>query len=899
MTELLRTKLFIPRPRKNLVARPRLVDCLNGGLDKKLTLIAAPAGFGKTTLLSEWIPKSPRCITWLSLDEDDNDPRRFWTYFIASLQGLQTQLGSSALALLQSANSPAIPSILTALINDIAAFPDVFSLVLDDYHIIEHQPIHEGLTFLLDHLPGNMHLILTTRLDPPLPVSRLRARAQLTEIRANDLRFTVEEAAAFLTSVMGLRLSVKEVAALEARTEGWIAGLQIAALSMQGREDVSSFIEAFSGSHRHILGYLADEVINQQSESTLSFLLQTSILDRLCGSLCDAVTADSGAEEKLRTLERANLFIISLDDEGVWYRYHHLFADVLHNRLKSQSTQEMIGTLHRRASTWFEEQGQIDEAIGHALTAPDIEGAASLVEQYSMIMMQQSKIFVFRSWLEQLPDELVRTRSRLILAYGWSLVLTGHVRELEQWLEDSQTRAALSAADLPAEVQGELTLLRATLARFRRENDRSLELAQLALSQLLTDDRGLQAGAMYTVGVAHLQKGQTAEAIQALSEAIVLGETKGGPYMALVSSDTLSDIHIRQGYLAQARGSCQQTLDMAARWGWETMPAVGMAYIHLGRICYQQNDLEGAASALIKGIRQLRGSIEQYLLAHGYVALAQVHLARGDTDAAFATFREAEDWFKQMQVANTGAGTLLNLGRIQVSIRVNDLDTAIQWAQDCQWLPEHTSLGSLQASTLVRLRLAQNRQEEPFLKESAETVDRLVVRATAGQWWGELLELLILRSLLYRAQGDTAGMYASLGQAVALAEPEGQIRVWVDEGEPVRVLLLDYQSMVKQQEAGEGKAQQLLYMDKLLSAFPQPAPVGKAIPESLPEPLSERELEILRLIAIGRSNQEIAETLVIAVSTVKTHINNLYGKLGTNRRTEAIVIARGLGLLAD
>jgi LuxR family maltose regulon positive regulatory protein len=778
-------------------------------------------------------------------------------------------------------------------------------MVLDDYHVIEANAIHETLTFLIDHLPDNMHLVITSRVDPPLQLSRLRVRDQLTEIRANDLRFTTEEAAAFLSEVMGLNLSAEEAALLETRTEGWIAGLQIAALSMQGRNDITGFIQAFSGSHRHILGYLADEVINQQSEGTLKFLLQTSILDRLCGPLCEAVTGDSGGYETLQGLERANLFIMQLDDEGVWYRYHHLFREVLRNRLATSSIkgETNIAELHRRASDWFEETGLIEDAIHHALAAPDVERAAVLVERYSMIMMQQSKIFLFRSWLQQLPEELVQTRPRLILAYGWSLVLTGHITALEQWLEDSQTHAVLNAADLPTEILGELTLLRATLARFRRENDRSLELAQLALRQLLTDDRGLQAGAMYTIGVAHLQKGETAAAIQALSEAIVLGETKGGPYMALVALDTLSDIQIRQGYLAQARQSCQQTLEIAAHWNWETMPAIGMAYIHLGQIFYEQNDLEGAARALREGIGRLRSSIEQYLLAQGYVALARVHLARGDINAALGTFQEGEDWFKQMQVADTGAGTLLSLGRIRMSIQENDLERAIQWAQARQWLPEHTPLGQMQAITLIRLRLAQSwyRKQDQLLGESAEVMNRLVTRATAGQWWGELLELLILRSLLYRAQGDKTDMLASLEQAIALAEPEGHIRAFVDEGEPLRLLLLDYRSTIKQQitENVEGQAlRRLIYTDKLLDSFPQPAPVGKATIQTLPEPLSERELAILRLIASGRSNQEIAEILVIAVSTVKSHINNLYGKLGTNRRTEAIAIARDQGLLS-
>ncbi|HRQ42660.1 MAG TPA: LuxR C-terminal-related transcriptional regulator [Chloroflexota bacterium] len=906
MVELLSTKLFIPRPRKSLVSRPRLVDHLNTGVDKKLTLIAAPPGFGKTTLLSEWIPQSPRCVTWLSLDDGDNDPLKFWAYFIKSLQALRPELGESAFSLLQSPQLIPITSVLTALINEITAFPDGFAIVLDDYHVIDSQPIHEALKFLLEHQPANMHLVITTRIDPSLPLSRLRARDQLTELRANDLRFTVDETAIFLHQVMGLNLSGEEVAALEARTEGWIAGLQIAALSMQGQDDISGFIRGFSGSHRHILGYLADEVINQQPAEKLKFLLQTSILDRLCGSLCDAVTGDVSGQTILEELEHANLFITPLDDAGVWYRYHHLFVDVLQKRLSLTAPKEGVDVaeLHGRATTWFEQQGLIDEAIRHALAAPDVERAAILVEQYSMAMLQESKIFLIRLWLEQLPREMIHTRPRLLLAYGWILILTGHVTALDEWLARPQAKTALAAPDLPAEIVGELTLLQATLARFRREHEQSLQLALAAFNLLRDDKRGLQAGAMYTIGVAHLQRGDVASASRAFTEAVRLGEAKGGPYMALGALDTLSDIQIRQGHLAQARQLCQQALQMAERQGWQAMPAMGMIYIHLGRALYEYNDLEGAYAALTNAVDRLRGSIEQFLLAQGYLLLAQVHLARGDRDGALTTVQQGEQWFTQMQVADTGAGTLLKIGKVRLWIASGDLNAATHWAYECHWLPENTPLGYLQATLLVRLRLAQSPYENQahFLDEVAAMLDRQVVIMEAGQWRGQLIELLILRSLLLQAQSDATAMLISLEQALILAEPEGYVRTFLDEGEPVRLLLLEYQSRVKKR-ISDGVASEslrlLTYTDRLLAAFSQPIPSEKPGGKPLPEPLSERELDILRLITTGRSNQEIAEILVIAVSTVKSHINNLYSKLGTNRRTEAIAIARDLGLLSD
>jgi LuxR family transcriptional regulator, maltose regulon positive regulatory protein len=905
MIELLTTKLFIPRPRKNLVCRPRLVDRLNSGLDRKLTLIAAPAGFGKTTLLSEWIPQSPRCVTWFSLDEGDDDPVKFWAYFIASLQGLQPEIGASVLSLLQSSQPPPMTSILTALINEITAFKDVFAIVLDDYHIIDSQPIHEALTFLIDHLPKNMHLVITTRIDPPLPLARLRVHDDLTELRANELRFTLDETARFLKTVMGLNVSTEEVAVLEARTEGWIAGLQIAALSMQGRNDITGFIQAFSGSHRHILGYLADEVINQQSEGTLKFLLQTSLLDRLCGPLCEAVTGDSGGQETLQGLERANLFIIPLDDEGVWYRYHHLFGEVLRNRLTASSIKGETNTaeIHRRASDWFEEAGLIDEAIHHALAAPDTERAAVLVERYSMLMMQQSKIFHFRSWLQQLPEELVQTRPRLLLAYGWSLVLTGHVMRLEQWLDSSKARRVLASPDLPAEVLGELTLLRATLARFQRQPDRSLQLAQASLSQLSKDERGFLAGAMYTIGVAHLQKGDIDAARQAFMEAVTLGEAKGGPYMALSALDTLSDIQIRQGHLAQAMQSCQQALDMALRMGWQAMPAVGMTYIHLGRVLYEQNDLEGAAAALTNAVERLRGSIEQYLLAQGYMILAQVQHARGDVNGAFKTIQQGEDWFTQMQVADTGAGILLVLAEVRLWIQQGNLSSAYRWTQACEWRPEDTPLGYLQAVNLIRIRLTQHRHEpaEAFLQEAMVTADRLLAAAEAGAWWGQVIELSLLRALLCQEQRDTTGMLANLDRALTLAEPEGYVRSFLDEGEAMRLALLAYHESTRRRTSDEVDhrfPRLLAYAQKLLTVFSLPTARRTIESGTIVEPLTDREQEILHLLADGFSNREIAEFLVIGLSTVKSHINSLYGKLGTHRRTQAIIIARDQGLLS-
>ena len=452
----------------------RLTDRLNAGLDGKLTLISAPAGFGKTTLLSEWIPRSPRCVTWLSLDDSDNDPVSFWTYFIASLQQLGPKLGADVLPQLQSPQAPPINSIVTSLINDSTAFPDTFAIVLDDYHVIDSKPIHEALTFLIDHLPANMHLIITTRVDPLLPIARLRARDKLTELRANDLRFTTDEVAAFLTEAMRLNLSTEEIAALETRTEGWIAGLQIAALSMQGQDDVSGFVRAFSGSHRHILGYLADEVINRQSAGIQNFLLQISILGRLCGSLCDAVMDDSGGQAILEELEHANLFVIPLDNEGRWYRYHHLFAEVLRTRL--QRTQpDILQNLHFRASIWYEEKGLWGETVAHALSASDFERVARLVEQTGMEAALQGQAPAVFNWLTALPETAVHANPKLCVIYAWLLLSFSDFENAEKQLEIAEKALESQLANgISFELQnirGEILATKAMQAVYRRGFD--------------------------------------------------------------------------------------------------------------------------------------------------------------------------------------------------------------------------------------------------------------------------------------------------------------------------------------------------------------------------------------------------------------------------------------------
>lgn len=520
---LLRTILFTPRPRSNLVSRPRLVEYLNSGLDKRVTLVAAPAGFGKMTLLSEWLLSIPRPVSWLSLDEGDNSPARFWAYFIAALQTLSPELGRSAQQFLSARPSPPMQSILAVLLNEIHDFEQPFVHIFDDYHAVENGEIDDGLAYLIEHQPPNLHLVIITRIDPALPLSRLRVRDQLVEIRANDLRFSVQESTAFLKQVMGLELSAEQIAALEARTEGWAAGLQIAALSLQGHADIPGFIRAFSGSHRHILGYLADEVLSRQPKDTLDFLLRTSILDRLCGSLCDAVTGASNGQVILERLEQANLFITSLDYQGEWYRYHHLFAEVLRAHLQ-RNKPDRVRDLHRTASAWFEQNRMLSEAVNHALAAKDFHQASLLIEQVSRAMWQRGEVNSLQNWLAALPPGLRRARPQLCVAQAWCALALGNFAGADaNTLEAEEAIGVLSEREAKS-LSAQIDAIRSSLAGYRQDTANAIKLAHNSLEHLPEEDYFLRGLLAYNLGRAYLAQGDLSVASHKLREAASISQ---------------------------------------------------------------------------------------------------------------------------------------------------------------------------------------------------------------------------------------------------------------------------------------------------------------------------------------------------------------------------------------
>ncbi len=909
----LATKLFIPPPRPKAVARPRLIERLNEVLHRRLALISAPAGFGKTTLASEWAAGCGLPLAWLSLDERDSDPSRFLGYLIAALQAIKENLGAGPLGLLQSPQPPPMESILTALLNEAAAIPGHFVLVLDDYHIVDSQAVDQALGFLLEYMPSQMHLVITTREDPNLPLPRLRVRSQLTEIRASDLRFTPAEAAGFLNQAMGLNLPGEAVEALEARTEGWIAGLQMAALSMQGRADTAGFIQAFTGSHRFILDYLAEEVLHQQPERVRHFLLQTSILDKLCGPLCDAVTGEDDGKEMLEALERGNLFVVHLDDERRWFRYHHLFAEVLRSRLMEILPGQSQG-MHLRASEWYDGNGLRADAVHHALAAKDFERAAALAELSWPEMDGQFQSAAWLKWVRALPDELIRLRPVLIMGYAWAFLNDGELeagqarlREVEQWLEissgNSRQPEALSAGmvvvdegqfrSLPASV----AIARAYIAQALGDVAGTVEHARHAFRLLPEEDHVGRGQAAALLGLTHWASGNLEAAYQALSD--TMGHFLRAGYLQFAVSVTygLADIRIAQGRLGDAVKAYEHSLRLVAEQPGPVPRGTADLYLGLGGLHRERGELEAAA-------RQLEKSEELGLQAalpdwpwRLCVAKAQLQESLGDVDGALGQLDEAQRLYYRnpmpdvRPIAAIRARLLARQGRLaEAQAWVRQLGLSVD--EELSFLHEFEHL----AFSTILIAQGRSGQPGPFFEDADKLLNRLLEAAEAGGRTGSAIEVLIQQALACEAQGNVPLALEPLSRALSLAAPEGYIRAFADEGRPMARLL------------SEAAARGLMpaYVRRLLSAVgggeamleEQPAqPLVAPSVQPLIEPLSERELEILRLIDQGLSNQEISERLFLALSTVKGHNRNIFGKLGAERRTEAVARARELGLL--
>ena len=900
---LLQTKLYVPPIRREVVSRPRLIERLNASLHHKLTLVSAPAGFGKTTLVSDWVHEigahghAPPHVAWLSLDEGDNDPTRFLAYLLAALQTIEANIGKGALSALQSPQPPPAEAVLVSLINEVAAIPDTpkakrssIILVLDDHHTIESPPVDDALAFLLERLPPQMHLVIATREDPRLPLARLRARGQLTELRATDLRFTSAEAAEFLNQAMGLDLTAEDIAALERRTEGWIAGLQLAAISMQGREDTASLVQSFTGSHRYVLDYLVEEVLEQQPEAVQAFLLQTAILDRLTGSLCDTLTGHEDSQQTLEMLERANLFIVPLDTERHWYRYHHLFADLLRQRLR-QTHPEKLPILHVRASDWFRHQGLHREAVEHTLAAGDYEGAAGLIRAIAIDIIQQGEHTTVAGWINALPDELVKEQCYLCVLHAWTLLLIGQLEAGESRLIDAENALELQkCGDDPDTdiVAGLVHSLRAYQSFMIGELDKTISYAGQALDQLPEPAALIRVRTAQYLGFAYQFLGQFQAALDVYNQTLPLVQRTGGNLAAVMHFAGMANLCLEMAQLRRAKEYCEHALDFTERHtGRPDMPFCGYTYVTIGRILRQWNQLADAHRFTTTGVVLCRDWRNADTLALSCIEFAYIHQALGNDRQARASMQEAIQIYEGF---SPWATRYAAAHQAKMDLARGDIDAAGHWAQanDLVIDGDFEFHREIEYLTLARVFIAQKRFEE------AQSLVKRIYRTAqkTGKKHTEL-EGLILLALVFSLQGDTDQALAYLETALSIGEPEGFIRIFVDEGPPMAHLL--YKAL------SHGVAPE--YVNRLLAALPdaepqQAGPLEMQSPEpDLVEPLSERELEVLALIARGLTNREIASRLFLSLNTVKAHTRNIYGKLGVHNRTKGVARAQTLGIL--
>ena len=901
---LLETKLHVPRWRRDLVARPRLSDRLSRGAESALTLVSAPAGFGKTTLLAEWLAIAAadgRAVAWLSLDPRDNDPALFWTYLVAALKTAAPGAGAGALSLLQPPEPPGEAGLVT-LLNDLDAISDDVVLVLDDYHVIDARDVQDGMAFLLEHLPSQIHLVIGSRADPVLPLARLRGRGELVEIRAADLRFTPGEAAAYLNGAMGLVLTAADVAALEGRTEGWIAALQLAALSMQGRQDTATFIAGFAGDDRYIVDFLAEEVLQRQPGHVQQFLLQTSILDRLCGPLCDAVTGQDGGKAKLAALERGNLFLVPLDDRRRWYRYHQLFADVLHARLRDEQPDEVPG-LHRRASGWHEQNGEPSEAIRHALAAGDFERAAGLVELAIPAMLRSRQEAAVLGWLELLPDEVVRVRPVLSVGFAGALLAGGEfegvearLRDAEQWLDGttgsrqgSQAPAAEMVVVDDAEFRrlpAEIELYRAAQALARGDGSGTVRHALRALELSPADEHLGRASAAALMGLASWASGDLeagylgyAECMAGLRRAGHIADTFG-------CAIALADIRRTQGRLGEAMRTYEQALQRAPQQGGSVLRGTADMYVGMSEIHRERDDLRAATQQLLRS-QELGDHIGLPQNRYRWrVAMALIRQAEGDLSGALDLLTEAERLYVGDFFPNVRPVPALTA---RVRVARGEWGEALGWARE-RGLTDDDDLSYLREFehiTLARVLLAGYAAEraERSIQEATRLLGRLLRAAEEGQRTGSIIEILVLQALAHQARDDIPAALASLRRAVTLAEPEGYVRIFVDEGLPMASLL--------RAAAKQGIAR--TYVRRLLAAVNKTED-GAPANQALIEPLSERELDVLRLLRTDLDGPEIARELIVSLNTVRTHTRNIYAKLGVNNRRAAVRRAAELDL---
>jgi LuxR family transcriptional regulator, maltose regulon positive regulatory protein len=903
---LLSTKLHPSRAGPRAVARPRLTESLMRDPGRRLTLLSAPAGFGKTTLLNEWTGSrtgNGLSVAWVSLDEGDNDPVRFLSYLVAALRTVEERVGEGVLAALRSPEPPRIEAVVGTLVNELAELPGEIAIILDDYHAIDSESVNRIVSFLLEHLPGNAQLVISSRVDPPLPLARLRARGQMSELHAADLRFTPEEAAAFLKDVMGLDLSDDDVSALEGVTEGWIAALQLAALSMRERKDVSGFIRSFSGGHRDVFDFLAEEVLERQTEWMQSFLLETSILDHLSGPLCDAVTGRDDGQHTLERLERENLLVVPLDDERCWYRYHHLFADFLRGRLERERP-EQLAPLHFKASAWCEENGLVAEAVRHALSAGAHERAARLMERGAGQTWYRGEVVTLLSWLRKLPKEAMRRRPLLLVWYAAALMLVGRLDDVESLLREAEDvvgtagKGGQGEEPRPGVDEADRRYLLATAAAVRSLHARlqgdppnAIEYARRALALLPEDNLDPRPFAAFCLAEAYRAADDLEAANATFAEAGELGRAAGHDYIALTAMGSLAYLRIAQGRLREADRSLRQALEYAAERGAELLPAVGRVRIGLGELLYERNDLDASERELTLGTDLAERAGEREILVRGQVALSRARRARGDTERAFELARTAERLARDSGAPHTFVDATLWKARLH--LMGNDLQAAasdLERASGVSDVPRSTR--DAERIVLARLLVARENYDEAL-----RLLDSVREAAEAADERGSAIEILTLQALALRGKDEKTRAMDVTGQALASGEPEGYVRTFVDEGPAMAVLLSETLEARRRGRLGTANEVPMHYFRKLMAVLERDVTSAASPVTSLAEPLSERELEVLQLIAAGKTNRRIASELFVSVGTVKTHVTNVYRKLDAHSRTQAVARARELDLI--
>jgi len=919
---ILATKLLFPLPRPNLVPRPCLVERLMTGWRDacKLILVSAPAGYGKTTVITDWgllasraaglgirdcpAPQSPipnPQFAWLSLDEGDNDPARFVSYLLAALQQIDPAIGQAAQALLQTPGPPQMIAALTSLANDLAALPAPFLLVLDDYHLIQSPPVHQIVAFFLEHGPPQMRLVVATREDPPLPLARLRARGQILDIRQSDLKFTEAETAAFLRQAMRLDLAAADVTTLHQRTEGWIAGLQLAALSMQQSADAGRFVARLSGSDRYILDYLVEEVFQRQTPELQAFLLRTSILDRLCAGLCDAVLGRgegeqggrgagdpplpfspapllprSPAQELLDHLDRANLFVVPLDQTRQWYRYHHLFRDLLRARRGALDVAE----LHRRAAAWFEQHDCLDEALEHFLAAADWDAAERLLSEAAAGAINRGQFATLSRWLAALPEARLRGNPEMAALKGWTLLALGQFDAVASWASLAES---LLGPDAPPFSQALVLCLQTYVAQLRGDIPQVIALAERALTLLAAGDpHGLRGAALANLASAQISSGDIPAATTTLHELARVGQARGHAISAVSALGNLAELEHRQGRAREALALGRQALDLAVDGRGNPLPLAGHAHLALGLVYYDLDDLARARQHLTQGIA-LSGQLGPTSGAlQAAFTLARIQQLAGETEAALATAAAARRSAAALNLPLAEA--LAAAYEADLRLALGDVAAAARWAAAAGLAPTDTPTFVREAEYVIfaRALLAQDRAVE------ARTLLANFERyARQGSLDGTLITVCVLQAQTALALGQRAPALASLAEAVRLAAPEGCRRAFLDGGPAIAALLPGVRHVAP------------AFVDDLLGRLRPASAQGRpAIVQPLIEPLSERELEVLRLVAAGLSNAEIAARLFVSVGTAKTHVHNILGKLGADGRPRAIARARELGLIA-